>query len=65
MNWDTIQGEWKQWKGAAQEKWGELTGDEVDQVAGDREQLEGKIQEKYGRSKDEAKREVDAWIASL
>lgn len=65
MNWDIIQGEWKKWKGAAQEKWGELTGDDVDRIAGSREELEGKIQSTYGRSKEEARREVDEWLASL
>ena len=63
MNWDQIQGNWKQMKGKAQERWGELTGDEVDQVAGDREMLEGKIQERYGKTKEEARRDVDEWMA--
>ena len=29
MNWDVIEGNWKQLKGAAQQKWGELTNDEL------------------------------------
>lgn len=65
MNLDTLKGEWKQWKGAAQQKWGELTNDELDQAHGDREQLAGLLQEKYGMAKDEADKEVDSWIASL
>lgn len=50
-------------KGRAQERWGEITGDELDQAQGNREQLEGLIQERYGRSKEEAQREVDQWMA--
>lgn len=65
MNWDQIQGNWKQFKGQAQSKWGELTDDELDQVEGDREALEGKIQAKYGKSKEEAKKEVNDFIDSL
>lgn len=59
MNWDRVKGNWKQFKGKAQEKWGELTDDELDQIEGEREQLVGKIQERYGVAKDEAERQVD------
>ena len=65
MNWDTIQGNWKQFKGQAQQKWGELTDDDLDTAEGNREELEGKIQAKYGKSKEEAKQEVDDFMASL
>lgn len=63
MNWDQVQGQWKQLKGKAVTQWGKLTDDEVDQVAGDREQLEGLLQEKYGKTKEEVRDEVDAWMA--
>lgn len=65
MNWDQIEGNWKQFKGAAQSQWGKLTSDELDQVAGERLQLEGKIQEKYGVAKEEAERQVDAWLRRI
>lgn len=65
MNWDEVQGKWKEMKGNVRSKWGELTDDDVDEVAGDREALEGKIQQKYGRSKEEARREVDDFIRTL
>jgi uncharacterized protein YjbJ (UPF0337 family) len=65
MNWDQIEGNWKQFAGSAQAKWGELTGDEMDQIAGNRAHLEGKIQEKYGIEKEEAKRQVDEWLSKL
>jgi uncharacterized protein YjbJ (UPF0337 family) len=64
MNWDQIQGNWKEWKGKAQQKWGELTDDELDKAAGDRTELEGLIQQKYGKSKEEAKEAVDKWLAA-
>lgn len=65
MNWDQIQGQWKQLKGNIQSKWGDLTDDEVDQIEGDREALEGKIQEKYGKTKEQAKKEVDDFLSSV
>lgn len=63
MNWDRIEGNWKQFKGTAQENWGKLTNDDLDVVAGKREQLVGKIQERYGIEKDAAEREVDDFMA--
>lgn len=63
MNWDQVEGKWKQFAGAAQAKWGELTSDEIDEIKGDRTRLEGKIQERYGIAREEASRQVDAWLA--
>jgi uncharacterized protein YjbJ (UPF0337 family) len=61
MNWDRIEGNWKQLKGQVQEKWGKLTDDDFDVVGGKREQLSGKLQERYGMAKDEADSQVTAW----
>ena len=63
--WDKLQGNWKQFKGSVQERWGDLTNDEVDQIEGKREQLAGKIQEKYGIAKEEANRQIDEWSKDL
>ncbi|APZ51585.1 CsbD family protein [Salipiger abyssi] len=63
MNWDIIQGKWKQLKGAVQENWGELTEDDLDKAAGSREQLVGLIQERYGLAKADAERQVDEFFA--
>ena len=63
MNWDQIQGNWKQIKGEAQVQWGKLTDDDLDQVECDHQKLVGKLQERYGYAKDEAEREVDEFIA--
>ncbi len=65
MNWDTIEGNWKQFKGKARAQWGKLTDDDWDQVEGRRKQLAGKIQERYGKSREAAEREVDDWIDSI
>jgi len=60
MDWNRIEGNWKQFKGQAKEKWGRLTEDDLDVINGRQEQLEGKIQERYGLAKDQAKKDVDA-----
>ena len=61
MNWDRIEGNWKQMKGLVKEKWGKLTDDHLDVIAGKRDQLVGRIQEAYGISRDEADRQVRDW----
>ena len=61
MNWDKIEGNWKQATGKAKEQWGKLTDDDLSVVAGRRDQLSGKIQERYGVAKDEAERQLAAW----
>lgn len=58
MTWDQIEGNWKQFKGKVKETWGDLTDDELDQIAGKRDVLLGKIQERYGIEKDEAERRL-------
>ena len=44
MNWDQIEGNWKQFKGKVKEKWGQLTDDDLDQAAGKRDQIIGRLQ---------------------
>lgn len=62
MDWDRIEGNWKQFSGKAKEQWGKLTDDDLAQVNGRREQLEGAIQTHYGYAKDKARQEVDSWL---
>jgi uncharacterized protein YjbJ (UPF0337 family) len=61
MNWDRIEGDWKQFKGNIKTRWGKLTDDQLDVIAGQRDVLAGKIQEAYGISKDEAEKQLDEW----
>jgi uncharacterized protein YjbJ (UPF0337 family) len=62
MNWDRIEGKWKQSVGKVKEKWGKLTDDDMDVIAGKRDQLVGKIQERYGIAKDAAEKQVDEFV---
>jgi uncharacterized protein YjbJ (UPF0337 family) len=62
MNSDQWQGKWKQVKGAIKERWGKLTDDDLDVIAGQRDQLAGRIQERYGIEKDAARKQVDDWM---
>ena len=62
MNWDRVEETAKQFKGRIKEKWGNLTDDDLDRVAGRRDQLEGLIQERYGIAKDQVRKDINAWL---
>jgi uncharacterized protein YjbJ (UPF0337 family) len=65
MNWDRIQGDWKQFAGKIKIQWGKLTDDDLTQINGKEEELEGKIQERYGYAKEKIKKDIEAWRASI
>lgn len=58
MNEDVFQGQWKQVKGQVRVWWGQLTDNDVEQVAGKSEKLIGLLQEKYGYSREWAEEEL-------
>jgi uncharacterized protein YjbJ (UPF0337 family) len=64
MNWDRVEGEWKQWKGKVQQQWGKLTNDDLDVIEGNRQELAGRLQQRYGYAKDQAEKEIDSWMNS-
>ncbi len=62
MNRNILEGNWKQIRGTIREKWGELTDDELDQIAGKRDKLAGLLQERYGYTQMEAERQIDEFL---
>ncbi len=65
MNWSQMEGQWKQVKAELKSKWAKLTDDDVQNLAAKKDDLVGKIQERYGILKDEAERQVDAFVATF
>ncbi|ATQ67040.1 MULTISPECIES: CsbD family protein [Methylosinus] len=65
MEWNQVQGNWKQVKGKIKEKWGDLTDDDLTKIEGNREQFEGALQSRYGQSKEAARKEIDDWLKTL
>ncbi len=61
MNWDQVEGKWKQLKGSAKQQWGKLTDDDLTRISGKKDELVGRIQERYGITKEEAQRQADLW----
>ena len=59
MDKHPIEGKWKELSGAAKEKWGELTDDEIQQAEGNKEKLIGIIQQKFGLAREEVEKEFD------
>lgn len=64
MDWDRIQGNWKQFVGRVKEHWGKLTDDDLAAINGRRDRLEGRIQERYADAKDKTREAVDEWLHS-
>ena len=65
MNWDHVEGNWTEFRGKIHERWGKLTNDDLDVIAGKREQLLGTLQQRYGTAKDDLEREVKEFEEGL
>jgi len=59
MNWDQVEGDWKNFKGKVREQWGKLTDDDLERIGGKKDQLVGTLQEKYGHAKEKVEKDVD------
>jgi uncharacterized protein YjbJ (UPF0337 family) len=65
MNWDQLSGKWSQVKGDIRQKWGRLTDDDMEIIAGSKDKFVGRIQERYGIAKEEAQRQLDDWLKTV
>jgi len=65
MNWDQIGGKWSQLKGEVRQKWGKLTDDDLEVMAGSKDKFVGRLQERYGIAKEQAQMQVDEWAKSV
>jgi uncharacterized protein YjbJ (UPF0337 family) len=62
MNEDIVQGKWKELRGKVRQRWGKVTGDDVDQLQGTHEELVGLLQKRYGYERKQAAKEVKEWV---
>jgi uncharacterized protein YjbJ (UPF0337 family) len=65
MNWDRIEGNWKEMKGRARQQWGKLTDDDLHRIEGKRTELAGSLQKHYGIAKEDADRQIDDWLKTM
>jgi uncharacterized protein YjbJ (UPF0337 family) len=62
MNWDQLEGQWKDLKGQIKGKWAKLTDDDYQAIAGKKDRLVGKLQERYGIEKEKAEDELNGFL---
>lgn len=65
MNWDQIEGQWKDLKGRIREKWAKLTDDDFESIGGKKDRLLGKLQERYGVQKERAETELSNFLDDM
>jgi uncharacterized protein YjbJ (UPF0337 family) len=65
MNWDRLEGEWKQRRGKAVQHWGKMMNDDLAAIAGKYEELVGSLQEKFGIVTEEADQQVKAFKRTI
>jgi uncharacterized protein YjbJ (UPF0337 family) len=65
MNWDRVEGNWKEFKGKVQLQWGKLTNDDLDVIEGKRTELTGRLEQRYGVPEEDAEREIDTWLTGV
>lgn len=65
MNWDHLEGKWTRYTGAARERWGRITADDVQTMTGQKNNLVGRIQERFGVARAEAEKQAAEWSQAL
>jgi uncharacterized protein YjbJ (UPF0337 family) len=65
VNADIFKGKWQEIKGDLKRRWGKLTDNEVEEIAGTEEMLLGLLQKSYGYGRDEAERDYEEFMAGL
>ena len=62
MNWEQLEGSWKQLKGTVRQQWAKITDNDLEYIAGKRDRFVGKLQERHELSKEEAEKKADEWL---
>lgn len=65
MEWKQVERNWTEYRDRVQDRWDELTRDELDQIGGSYNELVGKLQEKYGITQQQAERELDEFQSTV
>ena len=62
MNWQRMEGKYKDYKDEFRRKWSKLTDNELELARGKREVLVGKLQQRYGIARRTAELQLDDWV---
>jgi uncharacterized protein YjbJ (UPF0337 family) len=61
VNWEYIEGNWKQIKSNLRSRWAKLTDEDIEGIAGQRDDLLAKLRELYGLTVERAEAELRDW----
>ena len=64
MDWDRVEGNWKQVKGKLKEKWGQLTEDDLNVIDGRRDQFEESCRSDRAGRRTKVRKDVDDWLSA-
>ena len=65
MSWDQMRSKWTQMRNSLRHRWGRLSEDDLDDIAGDREVFIVRVQERYTISREEAHQRIEEWMHTL
>jgi uncharacterized protein YjbJ (UPF0337 family) len=65
MNWDRMEGGWKQRRGKAMHHWGKVMNDDLATIAGKYEELVGMLQERYGLAEQATEKQFEQFKATI
>ena len=65
MDWARIHANWQHFKTLAWARWGRISAEQFDLIAGQREQLAGHIHLVYGISRKTAQMQLESWQGML
>jgi len=65
MDWERISGNWPHWRDRIQQRWGRLTSQQLDGIAGQRERLVARLEDAYDLSRQDAERQLRNWERNL
>ncbi len=65
MDWNRLQDKWPQMRGQLRHRWGRLTEDDLDVIAGHRDVFIGRVEERYSIDREEAQRRIEEWLHTL
>ena len=65
MDWNRVEGNWKEMKGKVKEQWGKLTDDDLDKIEGRSDQMIGLLQQRYGYAREKAEEEYERFTSTF
>ena len=63
MDWSTIENAWNEYKNNVKLRWSRIPDAQIDEMQGRHENLSRTVQEVYSLSREDAERQIAAWVA--